>query len=205
MTDYEKHAFGATVVETPTSPHPATLQPPAAAQLTNKPSTESLTSPLTLQDSRDDFTPKHEYSSTNPFSPFYQHPASRSFLEQPSQNQSRTNIVYPTYTQDLESGLIRPSVSNDLPKKSVDGRVKECTVWPSQQTLKEKARSEKRRRGRMPWRNLNKRQMLYLKLAVILVLIGLVVGLGVGITKAVGGGVWSGRGEQHSIPDAKNP
>ncbi|KAK8255276.1 hypothetical protein HDK77DRAFT_28252 [Phyllosticta capitalensis] len=137
------------------------------------------------------------YDSNNPFSAFYQHPESRSHLE---------------VRQDVENGLLIPGGPNGAPlstattasqpKVSMDGRVKECTVWPSKQTLQEKAKVAKAQRSSCQWwGNLSKKHRLWLKILFALTIVALAVGLSVGISRAVGGGVWSSTGQSRTIPN----
>ena len=57
-------------------------------------------------------------------------------------------------------------------------------------------------RGWSPWGKLNKKQKLWAKILVGLIIIGAAVGIGVGISKAVGGGVWKGINSQVPIGDS---
>ncbi len=68
---------------------------------------------------------------------------------------------------------------------------KNCTVWPGQKTLKDAKRREKRR-GECwnPMRGLDKKTRFWLKVLIAAIIVGCAVGLGIGISKAVGGGIW---------------
>ncbi|KAF2842641.1 hypothetical protein M501DRAFT_993383 [Patellaria atrata CBS 101060] len=137
-------------------------------------------------------------SSKNPFSAFYAHGDARRSLDE-SRNPSKSHLDV-----DVEAASAPISaVSTQVPKASVDGRVKECTVWPSKAALEEKER--RRKKERMWWdpmRNLNKRQKLWVKILIALFIVAAAVGIGIGISRAVGGGVWAGKGETHAIPDS---
>lgn len=107
------------------------------------------------------------------------------------------------------SPFLCPSATGS--RYSINSRPKECTVWPSKETLKEKAKTEKARRREAAggcwapvarsWGRMDKRQRLWFKILVALLIAGMAVGLGVGISRAVGGGVWSSSGQTVAIPD----
>lgn len=188
-TPDEKTTFGVTITR-PLTPEsvPATNLP----VLKSQPSTDSHLSagaPLASP----------TYQTTDPFSPFYQHPESRSHLEV-DRNKN-----------DIESGLLTVNNANGLPlsavttqsqpKVSMDGRVKECTVWPTKQTLQDRARASKaKRRTCQCWGRLTKKQKIITEVLIGLTVVALAVGLSVGISRAVGGGVWAGTGQSHTIP-----
>ncbi|PNS17773.1 hypothetical protein CAC42_3168 [Sphaceloma murrayae] len=118
---------------------------------------------------------------------------------------------------DLEKGLLSlpPSATRDghtplwSPSReySIDGRPKECQMWPSRQTLKSKARMEKCHRRRnncfglsKRWGEMDKKKRLIVKILIALLVIGIAVGLAIGISRAVGGGVWTGQNKTKQIP-----
>lgn len=194
----EKTTFGVTITRslTPESAH----QPPAATNVPSASVSVLKTQPST--DSHLSMGPQlvsPTYRTNDPFSPFYQHPDSRSHLEV---DRSKN---------DLESGLLTVNNANGAPlstattqsqpKVSIDGRVKECTVWPTKQTLQDKARAAKtQRRTCQWWGRLNKKQKIMVEVFIGLTVVALAVGLSVGISRAVGGGVWAGTGQSHTIP-----
>ncbi|KAF2084151.1 hypothetical protein K490DRAFT_69074 [Saccharata proteae CBS 121410] len=258
-TQEEKTTFGVTIVRpaSPTHPAPALTTTSPSLTTTNLDTSISTAAakssiPLlhtTTHDSDTDSTAPNTplspaYDSANPFSPFYQHPESRSHLEvhrtiSAAPSTSTPNPNRKSYDLEAQNGHLSPAVSRlDLPpsngsyltasksatatatptteylpalstatttaqsKTSVDGRVKECTVWPTKQTLAEKAAQKKRQRGNgcTCWRAMNRRQKLISKLLIGLVVIALAVGLSVGVSRAVGGGVWAGEGQSSTIP-----
>jgi len=107
------------------------------------------------------------------------------------------------------AGSVAPSSCLYTPSRgySVDGcRAKECSMWPSRQTLKEKAKQEKsfRRKGNCfglsaRWGSLSKKQRLWTKILIALLVVAFAIGVGIGISKAVGGGVWAGDSRQEPI------
>ncbi|KAF2474595.1 uncharacterized protein BDR25DRAFT_110184 [Lindgomyces ingoldianus] len=138
--------------------------------------------------------------SSNPFSAFYKHPEARRSMDGNPQ-ESKTHLDVGVYERDLEAGLPLSAATTQQPKVSVDGRVKECTMWPSRQAMMEKKKQTKRAKGCNLFRNLNSKQRLWVKIIIALLVVGAAVGLGVGVSRAVGGGVWSGDGHNHQIPN----
>jgi hypothetical protein len=85
-------------------------------------------------------------------------------------------------------------------------------MWPSKQTLVQTRQAEKKKRrdqqccgGCGPvrdfWARFTKRQKLFLKIALALFLLGVVVAIAVGITVAVNGTVYVSQGHQEQIPE----
>jgi hypothetical protein len=82
----------------------------------------------------------------------------------------------------------------------VANQTKDCAVWPGRQTILEKHRMMKKRRGGCnPMRNLNKRTKIWIKIIIALFIVGSAVGIGIGVSKAVGGGVWKTANSQTQI------
>lgn len=196
---YQQNTFGATVVVPDTRPS-NDLRPP---QMLDSP---VLTPAVSHEDMSSDFTEK----PVPPQSPFYQHPPA-SFERVHSRQNSKNYLG--AYEKDLESGHATPLTMADdenpfTSKISVDAN-KECRMWPSRQTLTQQKAAEKKKRravrgwaGCAPFREwwttrFNKRQRLYIKIAVGLFLVGVAVAIGVGISKAVHGTYYSsGNGMQ---------
>ncbi|KZF24765.1 hypothetical protein L228DRAFT_103777 [Xylona heveae TC161] len=122
-------------------------------------------------------TKDDETGQENPFSAFYCHPTTRCSFEQ---QRSESKLVLAHY--DLEA---QPS----LPP-SPERQPKECTMWPGRQTIKDRAKLEKKKREFRLFRKLSKKQIIWIKVVIALFIIALAVGLGLGISKAVGGGIW---------------
>lgn len=138
--------------------------------------------------------------STNPYSAFYKHPEARRSLDASSAPQSKTHLDVDIDVRDLEAGSVPLSAATTQnPKVSVDGRVKECTMWPSRQTIMENKKMHKRARGCNLFRSLNSKQRLWAKILIAALVIAAAVGLGVGISRAVGGGVWKSKGHTQEI------
>lgn len=144
---------------------------------------------------------------THTTSPFHDPQSPASLSQQPTKADSKTHLS--TYESDLEAGLSETKTCVNGPsggsafgngfggsgltltqKKSM-GSNKECTVWPGQKALKEAKLAEKRRTDCWnPMRGLDSRTKFWVKIAIGAVIVGLAVGVGLGITKAVHGGVW---------------
>jgi hypothetical protein len=180
-----------------------TIPPPARAfQSSSQPigllttiedleSTHSLSPATTL--SPDEKT-RHGIS---PLSPFYDHAPTRLSLEaQKSESRRNINQIPTHYDNDLEAGLSPPTSAGTLDKpvpKSKTGNF-HCSVWPDRQDLKMKKKAMRRDKGRYMlcgWMaRLSKTQRIWVKIIFAAVVIGAAVGIAIGITKAVGGGVW---------------
>ncbi|KAJ4344426.1 uncharacterized protein N0V89_012168 [Didymosphaeria variabile] len=135
--------------------------------------------------------------SSNPFSAFYKHPDARRSMDGPPQ--TKTHLDVNIYDRDLESGVPLSAATTQQPKVSVDGRVKECTMWPSRQAIMEKKKLSQRAKGCSFFHNLSNKQRLWVKIIIALFLVAAAAGTGIGISKAVGGGVWKKPGEHGDI------
>lgn len=178
--------FGAVVQDA------SSLETPPQAALRPQPSTNSSFNNETTTDSNPGF------DSSNPYSAFYKHPEARRSLDASSAPQSKTHLEVDV--RDLEAGSVPLSAATTQnPKISVDGRVKECTMWPSRQTIMERKKMDKRARGCKQFRSLNSKQRLWVKILIAALVVAAAVGLGVGISRAVGGGIWRGKGHTQEI------
>lgn len=132
--------------------------------------------------------------NSSPLSPFYDHHSPAPLSQQPTKADSKSHLS--TYESDLEAGLSETKTFGGtsglaLAQKKTSGTNQECTVWPGQKALKEAKLAEKRRTECWnPMRGLEARTKFWAKIAIGAVIVGLAVGVGLGITKAVHGGVW---------------
>lgn len=179
--DEKPVTFGATV-EGLSKPQPPALRP--------APSNDTTMSAATEKDTG--------INSSNPYSAFYKHPEARRSMDA-SAPQSKTHLDVHDRDRDLEAGVPLSAATTQNPKISVDGRVKECTMWPSRQAIMEKKKMSKRAKGCNMFRNLNSKQRLWAKILIAMIIVAAAVGLGIGISKAVGGGIWKGRGQTAEI------
>ncbi|EAT88894.1 hypothetical protein HBH56_067870 [Parastagonospora nodorum] len=201
MAANEKHepvTFGVTIEKPSASPQPQPTQPllQSPPALRSPPSNES-----TMSTTSADLAHKEMgVDSSNPYSAFYKHPEARRSMDASSAPQSKVHLDIHTFERDPEAGLPLSAATTQQPKSSVDGRVKECTMWPSRQAVMDQRKTYKRARGCNLFKNLTGKQRLWAKIIIALVVVAAAVGLGVGISRAVGGGVWAGQGRSKEIP-----
>lgn len=108
-----------------------------------------------------------------PCSPFYSHDANNNSLEFLKNESTITAQRYGS--NDLESG---PPSTPQKRSLEVQGRCQQSKLWIQ----------KKRKCDCMS--SLTKRQRLYVKLVLALFIVGAMIGIAMGITVAVGGGVW---------------
>ena len=174
MSYNEKQAVGAEVVY---------LQPPPNPSHSNSlTKTESLSNSTLYPPSefdaasRDDYTP----SSDHPFSPFYSHPTTRTSLEQ---KKSESRVRFQLYEHDLESGS-RMTQNTQCEPAQYD------TVWPCGSKQQKAMAKSKNYNSHNPFKRMSMKQQFWVKVLIAIIVIGAITGLGIGITKAVGGGVF---------------
>lgn len=175
---------------------------------TRQPSNQSMGILSTIEDveSTHSLTPTHTRHNeksldreTSPFSPFYNPTPTRYSLEaQKSESKQNINVIQSSpYDTDLEACLspqLTTKSGNMGLLKTRTGNV-ECAVWPGQKALKQKKKAERRERGTFMMcggcmAGLSNRARLFVKVAVVLLVIGTAIGVGLGVSKAVGGGIW---------------
>ncbi|KAF1943606.1 hypothetical protein EJ02DRAFT_124595 [Clathrospora elynae] len=196
---HEPVTFGATIQR---AASPLTPQPQAQPALRSPPSDESTMSSA----SADAEAAKKEWAAdpSNPYSAFYKHPEAlretRHSLNDVAP-QGKMHLGVSVHEHDVEGGVpLSVASTQQQCKQSVDGRVKECTMWPTRQAVMDKRKSYKRKRGCAFFRNMTNKQRLWAKIIIALLVVAAAVGLGVGISRAVGGGVWAGAGKSKEIP-----
>ena len=178
MSYNEKHLVGAQVVplESPTNPSPTLTKTESISNSTLYPSSEYDAS------SRDDYPP----SSNHPFSPFYSHPTTRTSLEQ---KKSESKVRFQIYEHDLEAGSRATQFTQP---EQVRYYHTDDAVWPSSKVRKQQEVmvTSKEHNSYSPFKRMSKKQKFWIKVLFAVVIVGAITGLGVGITKAVGGGVF---------------
>ena len=161
MTYSEKSSVGATILPSSDLPKPS-----YPAVILEKPSLESLDSSYAMSAANHMPASKEEYdpTSTNPCSAFYSHPTTRTSFEQ-QKTESKTNIRI--YEHDLESGsqVVVPMKRESKALVEKIGKKDLCC----------------QRRSFNPMRRLSKKQKIWVKMIIALVIIGAAVGLGLGI------------------------
>ncbi|TID27809.1 gb [Venturia nashicola] len=179
----EKTTFGVTVERSSSPTAPLTPQPHSPRLQPSKDTTMEPVTPNSAVSTHS--TPAHE--PHNPFSAFYTH----------SQAPTETDLKPPPiYKNDVESNVYLASSKSNLET------TKDCTMWPSRVTLQNRAIQEKRAKSWNPMCRLTKKQKLTAQIIIALAIIGAAVGIGVGVSKAVHGGVWSGQGQSKPITTA---
>ena len=179
MTYDEKNIVGAEVVH---------LQPPNPSHNNSLTKIESISNSTLYPSSEYDAASREDYppTSDHPFSPFYSHPTTRTSLEQ---KKSESRVRFQLYEHDLESGS---RVTQFTQKEPAQHCHTDDAVWPCDKFRKqhEAMLKSKRHNSCSPFNRLSKKQRFWVKILLAIVVIGAITGLGVGITKAVGGGVF---------------
>ncbi|KAK2732447.1 hypothetical protein FQN55_004106 [Onygenales sp. PD_40] len=122
-----------------------------------------------------DFDPSR---GAKPCSPFYTHPTTRTSLEQLRNEAQACGQGYKLH--DVESAYQMP------PKPSMDQN-SDKGLWLTS-------------RRKSKWLgHLTKKQRFAVKALIAVVIVGTMVGIGLGVTKAVGGGVWKSENRQGEI------
>lgn len=180
MSYNEKHIVGAQVTHLEPSPIPSDNN-----TLTK---TESISNSTLYPSSEYDATSREDYppSSDHPFSPFYSHPTTRTSLEQ---KKSESKVRFHIYEHDLEAGS---RVTQFTQPDSTQHCRTDDAVWPSSNVRKQHEAMGKRKgyNSYSPFKRMSKKQKFWVQAVIAIVIVGAITGLGVGITKAVGGGVF---------------
>ena len=180
MSYFDKPVVGAEVVH---------LQPPSNPSHENSlTKIESISTSTLYPSSEYDATSRDDYppSAAHPFSPFYSHPTTRTSLEQ---KKSESKVRFQIYEHDLEAGSRVTQFTQNEPAQHCH---KDDAVWPSGRNRKqnEAMAKNKEHSSYNPLKRMSKKQKIWIKVLVAVVVIGAITGLGIGITKAVGGGVF---------------
>ncbi|KAL8924606.1 MAG: hypothetical protein Q9208_003921 [Pyrenodesmia sp. 3 TL-2023] len=168
---------------------PSTLVP-LSTVTTSNPSTDSLNRPNTATQQPSTYDP----TSTDPFSPFYSHArASESSrrLHKQSSSVSHPNNPNGHDQYDLEKAL--PVTVTETHKSSTLS-----TNDANKPSLLCQC-SAKKTGGR--WRNMSKKQRMWVRVLVVLLFVGAVTGLGLGVSKAMGTGIWKEGGTSAALEE----
>ena len=176
----EKDIVGAQVVH---------LEPPRVPHCNNTLTRiESISNSTLYPSSEYDATSREDHppSADHPFSPFYSHPTTRTSLEQ---KKSESKVRFQIYEHDLENGS---RVTTYTQPEPLQRRPTDDAVWPSSNVRKQHELMVKSKGHNLynPFQRMSKRQKVWVKVLIAILVIGAITGLGVGITKAVGGGVF---------------
>lgn len=136
-----------------------------------------------------------------PHSPFYTHPPASHERVPAHQTPAKAAL---TSEKDLESGVNDDDENPFSKKYAVGTSNQECTMWPTHQTLRQTRLADKKQRRqnrtcgcgtiKHHWAGYTKNQRLIIRIFIALLVIGAIVGVAVGITRSVNGGVWSNKG-----------
>lgn len=207
MSSSPKPTFGAHVVRLPSS---TAIKPAILAkdpELLDSPALTPATSYETLRD---------QDHPARPYSPFYHKPSSPAETT-PTRLTTVASFPDSEKGEDVEIAIYEPiSHQSDhdanpfTSKISVD-RSKECEIWPSRQTLADRRLEEKQRRRKEKfggacfgpvsayWQRSSRRRKLWIKILVGLIIVGVVIAIGLGISIAVNGTVYVSEGSSSTI------
>ena len=144
---------------------------------------------------------------TSPFSPFYNPNPTRYSLEaQKSESKQNINVIQSAYDTDVEACLTPQKTQASCSKagllKTKGGHNVDCTVWPGQRAMKMKQKAMRRERRRHGvcgcMAGMDKKTRTWIKALIILVVVGAAIGLGIGISRAVGGGIWENKSNSNA-------
>jgi len=128
----------------------------------------------------------------SPSSPFYSHRQTRQSHDA-QEADSKLKVFPGIYETDLEAATTNKSSVNVGMTPMTTRTNQDCPVWPGRSALQRQKKQAKKQRGCNPMRNFSKRQKITIKVLIALVIVGAAVGIGLGISKAVGGGIWKDR------------
>jgi hypothetical protein len=186
----------------PTKPEPALLAADSTTpQNSNTPRLSFENSPENLDAHpmprpRSEFDPCANAKVTSPFY-LYNHDSPR-----PSENKSRpdVNIV----VQDLEQGLtpsstnvVSPYITREKQGSVDSGKLRHGT-WRQLNPFKKQSHCLTKPKVSR-WKSIPPGKRLAIKILLALVSVGLIVGLAVGLTMALGGGVWKNNNQTSEI------
>lgn len=181
LSNEEKPTFGAQVV----SSNPQSINLPVINSSQSGYSTVSLTT----NDQATTPGEEYEYASNNPCSAFYIHPTTRTSLEQ---LKPELRSQFQVYEKDLEAG------SQTLSSSDMQRPTNECTGTGKRKGDKLSLCMQQKRSWN-PMRKLNRKQKFGVQLLIGLTVVSAAVGIGLGISRAVGAGVWKSNNSQ-TIP-----
>ncbi len=186
----EKPTFGASIIHKEQQPS-SLLRPPPSHLPPSNPSFESISPCSTIADQ---YPPTKEGNdldpvSLNPYSAFYSHPRTRTSFAQ-AKSESKINVAL--YSHDLESGsrITHASIADAASLEPPNHAHRDDKVWPCSKTRERTLLAKQRANGCSPFSRLSRKQKFWVQVLIALVFIGAITGLGVGISKAVGGGVF---------------
>jgi len=162
-------------------------------------STHSLTPTHTRAEKSSSLDQEHQASA---FSPFYNpNPTRYSLDAQKTESRQNINVISSSaYDTDVEACL-EPRGTNAsngtaalLSKSKTRGETADSAVWPGQKALKMKKKAMKVQRNKGSlcgcMAGFSKKTRIWIKIVIALLVVGTAIGVGVGVSRAVGGGFW---------------
>lgn len=126
------------------------------------------------------------------------------FYKAPTQSESRQNIN--SYDTDVEACLSPQKTKNTLGDIRSNN---DTAVWPGQQALKRKKKMMRKERGKQAlcgWMaGMPKKTQIWIKIGIALLVVGAAIGIGVGVSKAVGGGIWKNKESSNAPIEGNKP
>jgi len=143
---------------------------------------------------------------TSPFSPFYDPSPTRYSLEAlKSESKQNINIINTSYDTDIEACLSHQKTGASGQGgllKNKNRQDVECSVWPGQKQMKRKKKMMRKERGKHNicgcMAGMPKKTQIWIKVLMALLVIGGAIGIGIGVSKAVGGGIWKNTSSPNS-------
>lgn len=173
---------GATVRETPeTHVNDHEKRPQSVPSIPGESSIQSTPELSNSNAQVPDFDPS---INAKPYSPFYRHATPSLSMEQLTWNTRNANR---SSTRMAATDLEAQEVQTPQSAPSTDQNSKMSKLW---------------RRKKQPWElleGLSKRQRFVVKVLIAIVTIGTMIGIALGITSAVGGGVWGYNRHQGTV------
>lgn len=194
----EKPIIGASIIHKEQQPR-SILHPQPAHLPTYNPSFDSI-SPCSTNVEQHPITKEggnYDPISSNPYSAFYSHPRTRTSFAQ-AKSESKINVSL--YNHDIESGsrMMHASIADAADPEPPNHVHKDDKVWPCSKTREKTLLARQKTKGCSPFSRLSDRQRFWVKVLIALVFVGVVTGLAVGISKAVGGGVFKSSGNSNA-------
>ena len=162
-------------------------RPSASRQTSSQPINLTVTNDI---ESSHSLTPAQSLTQTN------EKLTSAPFYKSPAHSESKQQIN--SYETDVEACLTPQKTKNTLGDIRSNN---DNAVWPGQQALKRKKKMMRKERGKQAlcgWMaGMPKKTQIWIKVLIALLVIGAAVGVGVGVSRAVGGGIWKNKNDSN--------
>lgn len=101
-----------------------------------------------------------------------------------------TTQVLPSPTHEHDTSFDVEAQAPRSLRKSITLNHSDCQVWPGQDHWKRKAKAAKKERSTTCLANLSKRNRIIVKVALGILIIGIAVAVGFGVSKPLGAPIW---------------